>query len=451
MKQNKKIAVYKFVLMLMSSALMLVGCSNKSSTTTKTADTSNNTAVVSKVHSQKYQLEKVVILSRHNVRAPLSKKGSDLYNLTPHKWNDWSSNAGELSSLGGSLETVMGQYFRKYLIKQRLFKENEQPAASTVRFYANSMQRTIATAQYFSSGFLPVANVKIEHKYKLNTMDPVFSPQLSFTNKRFKKESLTEIAKMGGKKGFSGIEENLQPNYKLLAKVLDLKDSDKAKKEGYSNFPTNDLKVHLKLHNEPTATGSLQLATTASDALVLQYYEEADSKKAGFGKNLTAKQWEDIAHIKDVYGNVLFAAPAVAENVAHPLLKEIKHDLSNNSQKFVFLCGHDSNITSVLAALNFKQYALPESIEKTTPIGGKLVMELWKNKQNQHFVTFKMVYLSVDQLRHLQTVDLKNPPMVYDLSLNGESKNSDGMYPYNNVIKRFSTSINAYNQLKTSK
>src|SRR5699024_5329163 len=281
------------------------------------------------------------ILSRHKVRAPLSTKGSDLYKLTPHKWIDWSSDASELSSLGGNLETVMGQYFRKYLVEKNLMEENEQPDDKETRFYANSMQRTVATAQYFSSGFLPVANVDVEYHEDIGTMDPVFNPPLTFVNEQFKKKSLAEIGEMGGKEGLQGIGKNLSKEYKLLAEVLDLKDSEKGKEEGYTEFSTDDLKILLKEKEEPAMEGSLKLANTASDALILQYYEEADAKKAAFGNNLTDKEWEDIAHIKDVYGDDLFTAPSVATNVANPLLKEIKNELANDSRKFNFLCGHD--------------------------------------------------------------------------------------------------------------
>ena len=52
-----------------------------------------------------YTLEQVVILSRHNIRSPLSGKGSVLDEITPHDWFAWSSNPGELSLRGGVLET----------------------------------------------------------------------------------------------------------------------------------------------------------------------------------------------------------------------------------------------------------------------------------------------------------------------------------------------------------
>lgn len=97
----------------------------------------------------KYTLKEVVVLSRHNIRSPLSDNGSALGKLTPHEWTKWSAASSELTLRGGVLETMMGQFFRKWLVSEGLFTENYVPNADEVNFYANSMQRTIATAQYF--------------------------------------------------------------------------------------------------------------------------------------------------------------------------------------------------------------------------------------------------------------------------------------------------------------
>ena len=58
-----------------------------------------------------YTLKGVVILSRHNIRAPLSTKGSLLETITSHEWNHWSAGASQLTSRGGVLETINGIYF----------------------------------------------------------------------------------------------------------------------------------------------------------------------------------------------------------------------------------------------------------------------------------------------------------------------------------------------------
>lgn len=50
--------------------------------------------------------------------------------------------------------------------------------------------------------------------------------------------------------------------------------------------------------------------------------------------------------------------------MAHPLLVYINDELNSEARKFTFLCGHDSNIASVNAALEVEDYELPNSIEK---------------------------------------------------------------------------------------
>ena len=396
-----------------------------------------------------YQLEEMVILSRHNIRSPLSGNGSALGNLTPHTWFRWTSGPSELSLRGGQLETMMGQYFGQWLESEGVIKDKNTyiPAEGEMRFYANSMQRTIATAQYFSSGMLPVANVTIEHKFAPSKMDPVFHPQLTFMSDAFRTQAMKEISAMGGQKGLQGINDKVENNYRIIEKALDLKDSPAAKKDGLTKFRSDDLQILLEINKEPAMKGSLKQANSASDAFILQYYEEPDKVKAGFGHKLTQKEWEEIAGIKDVYGDVLFTAPSVAVNVAHPLLQEMSKELAVPGRKFTFLCGHDSNIASVLAALEAEEYDVPQSIEKKTPIGSKLVIEKFKGKDGKAYAALSIVYQTTDQLRDRTALTLDNPPMIYPIRLKGIKANSDGLYRLEDLQARFDKAIRAYDAL----
>lgn len=397
---------------------------------------------------ERYTLKEVVILSRHSIRSPLSTNGSALSRLTPHQWINWTSASSELTLRGGVLETMMGQYFRKWLVDEGLFKENAVPTADEVNFYANSMQRTIATAQYFSSGFMPLANVRVNHRYNASKMDPVFCPRLTKVSDAFCQEALKQIAAMGGKKGIVGINEKLKDSYAVTAKVLDLKDSPACKSGETCAFDDYNTQFIFKLYDEPKMKGSLKLANSASDAFILQYYEEPDAKKAAFGHDITLSDWEKIAKIKDVYGDVLFTAPIVAANVAHPLLVYLNDELNSAGRKFTFLCGHDSNIASVDAALGVDDYELPNSIEKKTPIGSKVVFEKWSDKSGKEFVAVNIVYQTTDQLRGLKMLSLDNPPMVYSLKLKGLTANADGLYTFEDVNGRFIEAIRAYDAIK---
>lgn len=397
---------------------------------------------------EKYTLKEVVILSRHNIRSPLSDNGSTLGKLTPHRWTNWSAASSELTLRGGVLETMMGQFFRKWLVSEGLFTENYVPNADEVNFYANSMQRAIATAQYFSSGFMPVANVAIRHRYAPSKMDPVFFPRLTKVSEAFCSDAMNQIAAMGGKKGIRGINEGLEDSYRIIADVLDLKDSPACKSGETCAFDDYDTQIILKKGEEPAMKGSLKLANSASDAFILQYYEEADAQKAAFGHDISISDWEKIARIKDVYGDVLFTAPVVAYNVAHPLLVYMNDELNSDVRKFTFLCGHDSNIASVNAALEVEDYELPSSIEKKTPIGSKLVFEKWIDKSGNEFVAINLVYQTTEQLRNIEMLDLDHSPMVYQLQLKGLKLNADGLYSFEDVNGRFEKAIAAYDDIK---
>ena len=399
-------------------------------------------------HDQ-YTLKEVVVLSRHNIRSPLSGPESSLGRMTPHEWFHWSSGKSELSLRGGVLETTMGQYFRKWLVSEGLMQENHLPAEGAMRFYANSMQRTIATAQYFSSGMLPVANVPIEHHYDLNTMDPVFTPQITITNQAYEEQALQQIAELFGNGSLAGIGTKMADNYTLLENVLDFTESPAYLQGEMDHFKTDDTVLHLELNKEPGMEGSLKTACSAADALVLQYYEENDEQKAAFGHQLSFDDWVNISAVKDWYGDVLFTAPLVAINVAHPLLQAILDELKTEDRQFSFLCGHDSNIGSVLAALGVKDYVLPEAIEAKTPIGCKLVIEKWLGNDGKEYAALNLVYQHIGQLRQMPLLSLDNPPMAIPLYLEDLSPNSEGLYLLSDLEARFEERIAAYDRLLT--
>ncbi len=396
-----------------------------------------------------YELKEVVVLSRHNIRAPLSGKESVLGKATTHQWIDWSANPSELTSRGGVLESIMGQYFRKWLEKEGLLKENSCFNRDELNIYANSMQRTIATAEYFKSGFLPTCSIEISHRFLPSKMDPIFFPRLKKLTPELQEQAMKEINAMGGKKSLKELTESLKPSFELIEKVMDMNNSVACKEEKICKLDDFDTKMLFVQGAEPNLSGSLKLATRIADALVLQYFEESNDKVAGFGNDLTTEDWEKISRVKDVYGDVLFTAPIVATNVAHPLIVYIRDELNAKDRKFTYLVGHDSNIGSVTSALGVEEYSLPNTIEKKTPIGSKLVFEKWVNKETKkEYLALNLMYQTTDQLRNLKLVDLKNPPMIYGLKLSGLKPNEHGLYDFSDVNARFKEVISKYEAIK---
>ncbi|MBR4513469.1 MAG: histidine-type phosphatase [Lachnospiraceae bacterium] len=397
--------------------------------------------IIGPLSKEGYSLEQVVVLSRHNMRAPLSDLGSELDICTPNEWYDWSSKASELSLRGGTLETEMGQYFRKWLEQEELFPENYQPEDGAVRIYANSKQRTIATAQFFSAGLLPANNTDVETHAEFDTMDPVFTPAFTYMSDDYAKDVEEEINKLY-KEEISGLADN----YDLIKDVIDFENSDAYTSGKIKSFDTADTKYSFEEGKEPALTGSLKTACSISDALVLQYYEMDDPLKAAFGHKLSDEQWKEIAEVKDVYVDALYASPLVAANIANPLVKEIKSELNADGRRFSFLCGHDSNLTSVLAALGAEDWELPDAVEKT-PIGSKLVFAKWKNEAGEEFISVDLVYQKTEQLRGLSLLDTENPPGVYGVSFKGISANEDGLFKADDILKHLDDVIDDYDTI----
>lgn len=418
-------------------ALLLSACSPRLAPGTGEAPVSEAFMVRPDGFSERYALEEMVILSRHNIRSPISGPGSVLSRITPHEWFPWTSSPGELSLKGGALEAEMGQFFREWLVKEGFFPKYAVPEEGTVRFYANSIQRTRATARMFAAGMFPMADITVEQHAPLGTMDPVFNPQITKDSDVCLHQAMDELLGMGSPDG------PLRSQYALLEKVLDIKDSPAGRNDttAFSAFPVN---VSFLLHHEPGMQGGLRMACVASDALTLQYYEEPDDRKAAFGHSLTRKDWEAIASIKDRYQDILFGLPTMAVNVAHPMLQELLSELREPGRKFTFLCGHDSNIGSVLAALRAEPYSAPGAIEAKTPIGGKIVFGKYRGRDGRMYADLWLVYASADQLRGVTVLGPDCPPMSLQLQLAGLTPNADGLYLLSDLEARFTEAIDLY-------
>ena len=389
-----------------------------------------------------YTLEKVVVLSRHNIRSPLSSPDSLLGKITPHEWFKWSSGTSELSLRGGALETNMGHFFRKWLEAEKLFPENFHPEEGQIRFYANSKQRTIATAQYFLAGLLPTANLDVEYHAEFDKMDPVFNPVFTFLSDSYQTAVSEQQQSM-----FADTIASLSDNYELVSDVIDIQDSTGWKDGTVVAFNNDDNSFVYEVNKEPGVNGSLKTATNVVDALVLQYYEEPDPVAAAFGNSLTTEQWKDISEIKDVYGDVLFTPPLISLNIANPLLKEIYAEMNEDDRIFTFLCGHDSNVGSVLSALNADDYSLPNTLEPKTPIGVKMVFSKFTNADKEVFWAVDLVYQTTNQLRNLTLLDLDTHPAIVPVAFKDLERNADGLYPEQALMERFTQSIGEYDKM----
>ena len=391
----------------------------------------------------KYELKEVVVMSRHNIRSPLTSGGAAYQRVTPHTWFKWSSPSSQLSLRGGVLETEMGQFFRQWVVSEGLLPDNYRPEGDEVLFYANSRQRTFATAKYFSAGFLPFANVEITHKLDEDKMDPVFTPQFTKMNDTYRQQVLADMQALnGGPQAWMAAQ---QPTLELMEQVLDMAHSPAAQQGDTTHFWFDDTQFKLEKGSEPKMTGGYTLANSVADALVLQCYES--ESMTAFGHELTMEQWRAICAVKEVYDGLLFTTHSAAVNLAYPLVSRIREELNRSDRKFMFLCGHDSNLASIGAALGMQFPETENALELHTPIGSKLVFEKWSDGSDE-YVAVNLVYQAVGQLQGRTLLSPAAPPMVLPVTIEGLSANSDGLYRLYDLDTRMAEAMAEYDAIE---
>lgn len=389
-----------------------------------------------------YTLEQVVVFSRHGLRAPLASPTSTLGKITPNQWPQWDTPASYLTTRGGVLESYFGHYFNEWLVDNKLLTENTCPSENEVYIYTNSLQRTIATGQYFTVGAFPGCIVPIIHKEKLGTMDPVFFPVISDDNPEFKQAAITSINQTAHAKGIEGLNQKLNNTYQDLSNIINYTQSTNCLADKQCDFTDLPTKIIIEKGKEPGITGPLRTGTSIADAFILQYYEGAPLQDIAWGKIKNNKQFEQLVAIKEYYNTILFGSPVIAKQVAANLINYINQTFSEkNHTKFTFLVGHDSNVASLFSALKIKSYTLPDQFE-TTPIGGKVVFQKWRdNHSGEALMKIEYFYQSTDQIRNLTQLNRNNPPHKVTLAMENCPTNTMGFCSFS-TFKQIIGNIN---------
>ena len=387
-----------------------------------------------------YTLEKVTILSRHGIRAPLVGYGSALAEATPHTWTPWKTEGGHLTPRGGELETRLAHYMDEWFDAVGLIKKDSCPTTDQLLVYANSLPRTIDTGKNFVKGAFPDCDITVHNLEEVGKMDNTFNPIVrSPVDDAFVAKAEKSIDDMLGEGGFAKLNERLAKNYQILETVLDYDHSATCEKEKQCDLEKMPNSLTFAQNKEPGTKGPLRNGTGAADSFILQYYEGYPANDVAWGKIETPEQWQAIVDLKNIYTDVLFTAPVLAKEAASPLLAFIQnsfadhgyqHPLIKDAQKakVTLLVGHDSNVASLLALLQTAPYQLPEQYEKT-PISGKVLFEQWRDKDGKALLKIEYIYQTTPQLREDSELSLKNPPQHVVLKLEGCPTDANGFCP----------------------
>ena len=401
----------------------------------------------SEVFHQNYTLKKVVMVGRHGVRSAALTKGER--RITPHKWHQWSVGAGKLTERGKLLEEQMGVFFREWIESEHLFDSSASISNQSL-IYANSTERTVNTGTHFIQGFAPEESLEVAYNKSIDfdTMDPVFNNVSHRSTGVFKQKVDAEASYGAGENGLQGVFTLLEQDASVLANVLDMSMSPACTQGDTCSFHFENAKVYLHYNWMPRiSAGNIYLAQLAASNLILQYYDMPESEGTIFGHTITTEELMAIGRVKETWCKYAMSFPTVGRDAAHFLLEKLNDVISDPTLQFVYLVGHDSNLASLTGALDIKPYTLADTPECHTPLGGKMVIEIWKDTNGKEFVSLNYVYQNLRQILDIQSLSLSNPPMVQPLYLQGFKSNAEGLYSMDDFLNRISEAIDSYAHL----
>lgn len=384
--------------------------------------------------AQPEELKFVVIMTRHGVRSPVWTP-QHLNQISASPWPDWGVAPGELTPHGRELMKIMGSFYRDYFSAKGLpgLSGKDCTAASRTYFHADSIERTIVTAQALAETMLPGCTVAVHHAGKdkdgKDNADPLFvvaGNGLSESNTALMVAAVN--ARLGSRP--DAFIDAHKPAFDLLTQVL-----NGAGKAAHSIF------------DEPTSTttgivlnGPLGSAYTLTESLLLEYEDGMNDDRLGWGR-LNPKNLLELMSLHtataDLTQRTLPMARAGGSDLLNYVLSSLEQAATGKpvagaagspGNSLLVISGHNTN-QIFLSGLLRLSWLLPGYQPDYTPPGGALIFTLWHSPTTgQYSVRLQFVSQTLDQMHNTTPLSLANPPAMTDVFVPGCSTAANG-YP----------------------
>lgn len=353
-------------------------------------------------------VEKVVLVMRHGVRPP-TKNPPMAAGVAKDAWPAWTVKPGYLTAHGAEGIARVAAYERLALGRAGVVPTQSCPRAADIAFIADSDQRTIKTGEVFAEAFAPGCGLAVTHKPE-GVTDPLFSP-LDGPNPHFssdKARAAVLAALPPG--GLAAAHAKAKPLLDRLQAIYGCCDARIcAAYKAATPCTLSDLVTTLgEGEGKPKLSGALDLASTASEILLLEYTEGKPMAEVGWGRTSHA----DVATVLALHPleyELIARNPAVSRPGAAPFLAAAAKGFAAKGPKLTLLFGHDTNIAHIGGALNLR-WQIADYPAGDPPPGGALGFELVRDAKGARFVRAFYMSQSMDQLRNLDVLDLAHPP-----------------------------------------
>jgi len=371
-------------------------------------------------------LERVVMLIRHGVRAPLPDEASATPSAEP--WPVWSTPGSYLTPHGRDGMRLLGAYDRARYAAAGLLPSSGCPAPGTIAIWANSVERTIASGEALAEGLAPGCGLQVDH-LPLNQHDPLFAwagPETPGF------DAQTAVAAINAETGGAArIAATSGPALETLETILGCKAPRVTPGCDLAAQPAA-IKVSPDGRSIDVA-GPIRVASGAAQVLMLQYLEGFPMDRVGWGR-ASLDQITQVSRLHallfEVYSRPAYLAPRVARDLARRLMDLIGGD----GPALSIIVGHDDNIAAITALLG-ANFQLPGYGYDDPPVGGALIFEVYRQPGRGARV-LRVLYQAQtpDQLRNLQPLDLAHPPALQSLTPKGCAQAPTGLCRLRDVM-----------------
>ncbi|PIC00964.1 histidine-type phosphatase [Caulobacter sp. X] len=363
-------------------------------------------------------LEKVVILSRHGVRAAMSSP-EKLEEASARPWPRFEVPAGHLTARGQTLVARMGDYYRQSYAAQGLLKAGD---CSAVYVWANVTQRTIATGKAYAAALAPGCPVVVNTVGEGNN-DPMFEPVKAGIAKPDHALARAAVAGRVGGDLTAWSASHRQEAEQLDALLMQCAKGPCPAAPGKRRV--FDAKPGF-VDGEDLAgvAGPEAFASGVTESLLMAWADGHDFAALGWKgldeETLTRSFFLHQAEF-DLRLRTPYVARILAGHLADRLLATVEGGAASigpADAKLVVISGHDGTLAS-LGGLLRMEWALPGYQPNQIQPGGALVFERWRRDDGVRVVRVRFTGQSLSQLRNMTTLDDKNPPLSAPVFIQG--------------------------------
>ena len=375
-------------------------------------------------------LQLVVVLSRHGVRAPIG--AADLYGkYAAAPWPAWEVPQSYLTAHGYELMKLFGAWDRAKFASLNLIAPAGCADAAHVSMVADSDQRTRETGKALAEGMFPGCSIPV-HAGPEGSKDPLFRPIESGS---IHPDTALATAAVAGRIGgdANNVTELYRSQLTLLDHVL----------AGCGHAPANAQRTSIfaipatltpGAGDSPAGLhGPASTAATIAENLLLEYTQGMSDANTGWGC-LDGATLRTIMQINSANWDYGKRTPAIARTIASTLLDRILKTMQQGmdgasvsgaigkpGDRLVILVGHDTNIVTVAGALHIDW--IVDGRADDTPPGGALLFELWRPRNGgQPFVRLEYTAQTLEQMRNSEPLTLAHPPAKAPIFVPGCSR-----------------------------